>query len=162
MEIVKMSDLLKKASIPALGNAIAGQKHMRVVTPYLQKTLNSYSIKKKRTEYPLVLEWNNAEWSVQLGPDIDAKSLYLHAILVHKKGKGTGTEIMNKILDYCDETNTTLNLIPFPIEYSKDPYAIGVKKILPKYLKLKQWYMDFGFKMLADGTMQYLPNSLEQ
>jgi hypothetical protein len=156
MEIVKMSDLVKKSTINELGKP-TGQKFMSVAYPYIIKGLNSYSIKYKAAQYPFVLEWSTNEYTIQLGINDDCKSLYLHGIEVIKKGHGLGTELMNKILDHCDNENINLKLCAFPVEYSKDPFKYGTKRILPKYFKLKDWYTSLGFKSLSSGEMEYVP-----
>ena len=159
MEIVKLSDLVKKAKINGLGEPIGGKKYITVTSPYMMKSFNSYSIKEKRSEYPFFLEWNDKDYVIQLGIDEDFKSLYLHAIQVNVKGKGIGTKLMNTILDHCDKNNLTIRLHAFPIECSKDPFKFNIKNIIPSYIRLKNWYQEFGFKLLSNGQMEYTPQN---
>lgn len=156
MQMIKLSDLVNKAKVPALGTADAGAKFLTVTSPYVVKTFNSYSIKHKKDTYPFVLEWNNSEFELQLGIDSDFQSLHVHAIKVHDKGLGTGTNIIQMILDHCNANSMTCKLHPFPLEFAKTAKP-NIKRVLPGYFKLRDWYTRFGFQMTNDGTMIYVP-----
>ena len=71
-------------------------------------------------DYVMVLEYVDKDWVIQLSNSEDYDNIYLAALFVKDKGKGIGTDLMNKILDYCDENNYKLYLHPFPLEYTKD------------------------------------------
>jgi GNAT superfamily N-acetyltransferase len=72
----------------------------------------------------------------------------LYIIEVFKRGNGFGTELMNKILDVCDELGVTLRLVPS--DFSSDENS-------PKnYLQsIRNWYISFGFELSKLSRMGY-------
>ena len=94
-------------------------------------------------------------WNSLNIPSPDYENLYLAAIYVKDKGKGIGTDLMNKILDYCDEKGHKLYLHPFPLQYAKVKF--NEKKVLQEFYKLRDWYKSFDMIEQEDGYMVYNP-----
>jgi GNAT superfamily N-acetyltransferase len=102
-----------------------------------------------------MLEYVGDNWIVQVANSEDYENIYLSAIYVKDKGIGIGTELMNKILDYCDENGYKLYLHPFPLEYSGVKY--NEKKALQAFYSLRDWYKSFDMLEQEDGYMVYNP-----
>lgn len=156
MKVVRTSELFKMLSIPSLGKYSNGTKLREGVEPYFVNKNGKYVCKDKEMNYGMVLEYVDKDWVVQLSNSEDYDNIYLAAIYVKDKGKGIGTDLMNKILDYCDDNNYKLYLHPFPLEYTKNNF--NPKKALPLFFKLKDWYESFGLVEQKDGYMVYTPN----
>ena len=110
--------------------------------------------------YTMVLEYKTDDWSVAVGNSEDYDNIYLASIKVNDKGKGIGTDLMNTILDYCDENGYKLYLHPFPLNYVRENF--DCKKALPLFYKLRDWYKLFDMVEQEDGYMVYNPKkSLE-
>lgn len=58
-------------------------------------------------------------------------------IEANQKGQGTGTMLINNILDAADEIGVNVKAIPVPINCGKKKYA---------YDSLRDWYESFGFE----------------
>ena len=159
VEYVKMSDLVKLATIKAFGKTEEGIKDHKMNTPVIIKRFNSYDVKPVFVHCIIALHWKFEDATVIVGMNQDYKSLYVYAIDVkpEMRGKGIGTKYMYDILDHCDEMGLVCKLHAFPLEYSKDPLKFGLKKILPKYFRLKDWYENMGFDFQNDGYLVYTP-----
>jgi GNAT superfamily N-acetyltransferase len=155
MRVVRTSEIFKILSIPALGKYSNGSKLRRGTEPYFVKENGKYVCKDKQMDYVMVLEYVGKDWVIQLSNSEDYDNIYLAALFVKDKGKGIGTDLMNKILDYCDKNNYKLYLHPFPLEYTKDKF--NSKKALPLFYKLKDWYTSFNMVEQEDGYMVYHP-----
>ena len=71
-----------------------------------------------------------------------------------KRCKGYGTELMNKILNVCDDLNIKLKAIPCDFDNPNCESNL--------LLRLREWYRSFGFKKksyLDDVALYYFPNS---
>lgn len=155
MKVVRTSELFKMLSIPALGKYSNGSKLRDGIEPYFVKENGKYVCRDKQMNYGMVLEYVGNNWVVQLSNSEDFENIYLAAIFVKDKGRGIGSDLMNKILDYCDENGYKLYLHPFPLEYTKDRF--NPKKALPLFFKLKDWYKSFDMVEEEDGYMVYYP-----
>lgn len=155
MKVVRTSELFKMLSIPSLGKYSNGTKLRDGIEPYFVKENGKYVCKNKHMNYGMVLEYVGDNWVVQLSNSEDFENIYLAAIFVKDKGIGIGSDLMNKILDYCDEEGYKLYLHPFPLEYTKDNF--NPKKALPLFYKLKEWYKSFDMIEGEDGYMVYHP-----
>lgn len=155
MKVVRTSELFKMLSIPSLGEYSNGSKLRDGIEPYFVKENGKYVCRDKQMNYGMVLEYVGDNWVVQLSNSEDFENIYLAAIFVKDKGKGIGSELMNKILDYCDENGYKLYLHPFPLEYTKDRF--NPKKALPLFYKLKDWYKSFDMIEEENGYMVYYP-----
>jgi len=159
VEIIKMSDLVKLATIKAFGKTESGIKNHAFHTPVIMKQFNSYNIKRVPVHCLVAMFWEFDDATVVVGVNQDYKSLYVYAVNVKPelRGKGIGTKYMSNIVDHCNEMGLVCKLHAFPIEYSKDPLSFGLKKILPKYFRLKSWYENMGFNLQRDGYLVYAP-----
>ena len=155
MKVVRTSELLKMLSIPSLGTYSNGTKFLKGVERCFVKTGGKYKSVPVDMDYTMLLSYENDNSIVQLSNSEDYDNIYLAAIYVKNKGKGIGTELMNKILDYCDEYSYKLYLHPFPLEYTKDKF--NEKKALPLFYKLRDWYKSFDMVETSDGYMVYNP-----
>jgi GNAT superfamily N-acetyltransferase len=157
MRVVRTSEIFKILSIPSLGKYTNGLKLRTGSEPYFVKERGKYICKDKEMDYAMVLEYVDKDWVIQLSNSEDYNNIYLAAIFVKNKGKGIGTDLMNKILDYCDENGYKLFLHPFPLEYTKSNF--NPKKALPLFYKLKDWYKSFDMVEQEDGYMVYYPQN---
>ena len=157
MNVIKMSDVVESIDVKSLGEPVGYSKFTEVHTPVIIKSNGKYEL--RRTQVPIIvcLEYEYKSTRIQLGISDSPSCMYLFGIEVspNKRGFGIGTEIMNIILDHCDANGLDLKLQPFPTEWSQDPLKYGLKKILPKYYRLKSWYEDFGFEMTRNFDMIY-------
>lgn len=157
MEVIRTSTLLKMLSIPALGKYTSGEKFFDGLTKCFVKSGKEYKLQPLDFHFTMFLNYETNDWVVQLSESEDYKNIYLAGIYVFNKGNGVGTDVLNKILDYCDENNYKLYLHPFPPEYSKD--KLNEKKALARFYKLRDWYKSFGFVEQTDGYMIYYPQN---
>ena len=76
--------------------------------------------------------------------------IMIHSLIVRedKKGKGIGTDIMNKLYDISEDMEVPLYLIPFP---AGDNFEQS--KIYDIINPLKKWYDKIGFGHLTDRGM---------
>ena len=87
----------------------------------------------------------------------------LHYLKVYNKGKGMGTNIMNILLDACDDFNFNVELFAssFESEFAKIKYQDLTKKQIEATeranQRLRSWYNSFGFKksMFSNFIMTY-------
>ena len=156
MQVIRTSEILKMLTIPALGTYTNGRKFFNGNSKYFIKQNGKYKLKPLQHQFTMFLNYETDNWVVQVCESEDYKNIYLAGIYVFDKGKGIGTDLMIKILDYCDESGYKLYLHPFPPEYSKD--KLNDKKALLRFYKLRDWYLSFGFIEQEDGYMVYLPN----
>jgi GNAT superfamily N-acetyltransferase len=64
-------------------------------------------------------------------------TIELYMIEAKQRGKGIGTDLMNKVLDLADELGVNIQLVPTPYKNVDDS----------KYCSfLREWYASFGFK----------------
>ena len=159
MKIVKTSEIVKLLTIPSLGNFTNGIKFKNADEPYFVKSFNGYKARRKNMNFAVVLSYEYDDYAVAVSNSDDMENIYLAAIKVNKQGNGLGTELMNKILDHCDELNVKLYLHPFPLEYTKENF--NEKKALPLFYRLRDWYKSFGLVEESDGYMVYYPNSVK-
>jgi GNAT superfamily N-acetyltransferase len=155
MKVVRTSELLNMLSIPSLGTYTNGTKFIEGVERCFIKSGSKYKCVPVDMDYTMILTYETDKSVIQLSNSEDYENIYLAAIKVKDKGKGIGTELMNTILDYCDEHNYKLYLHPFPLEYTKDKF--NLKKALPLFYKLRDWYKSFGMVETSDGYMVYEP-----
>ena len=155
MKVVRTSEIFNMLQIPALGKHSNGTKLRTGTEPCFVKERGKYMFMNKPMNYLIVLEYTNKDWIIQLSNSEDCDNIYLAAINVFDKGKGIGTELMNTILDHCDEIGKKLFLHPFPIEYTKEKY--NPKKALNGFYRLRDWYKSFGMEEQSDGYMVYNP-----
>tara|TARA_B100001939_G_C16870754_1_gene586281 strand:- start:566 stop:1042 length:477 start_codon:yes stop_codon:yes gene_type:complete len=66
----------------------------------------------------------------------------------NEKCKGVGTEILNHILDACEEHNVNLTLVPVPLEAKTWKENDSLTK------RLLNWYKSFGFIQIDNRTPQ--------
>lgn len=94
----------------------------------------------------------------------DADNIGLHYLEVEEQGKGIGSDIMNIILDLCDDMKFNVELCATAF---KSKYADVPVKQLTKYMlkhqekanqRLRSWYNSFGFKsdLFKPFMMKYL------
>jgi GNAT superfamily N-acetyltransferase len=159
-KIVRTSEIFKILTIPSLGKYSGGDKFLKGTDLFFKKVNGKYKAVPVEMDYTMILNYVGDNWIVQVANSEDYENLYLSALLVKDKNKGIGTELMNKILDHCDENNYKCFLHPFPLEYSGNKYH--QKKALLGFLRLRDWYKLFGFVEQTDGYMVYHPqNNLE-
>jgi len=156
MKVIRTSEIVKLLTIPSLGTPTNGSKFKNADEPFFVKTFNGYKVKRKNMNFAIILSYENDDYAVALSNSDDMRNIYLAAIKVNKQGNGLGTELMNKILDHCDENGVKLYLHPFPLKYTKENF--NEKKALPLFYRLRDWYKSFGLVEQADGYMVYNPN----
>ena len=81
---------------------------------------------------------------------VDESMIELFKIEVFDKGKGTGTHLINGILDVSDDVGIGVKVIP--ISFQKDSMTL---------YKLRDWYRSFGFDtkgILTRPELYYIPN----
>ncbi len=155
MEVVRTSTLLKMLTIPALGEYTNGKKFFNGISKCFIKKGDRYKLEPLHLNFTMFISYETNDWVIQLSESEDCKNIYLAGIYVFNKGKGIGTELMNKILDYCDENNYKLYLHAFPPEFSKE--KLNQKKALSRFYKLRDWYKCFNMVEQKDGYMVYHP-----
>jgi GNAT superfamily N-acetyltransferase len=153
MKVVRTSVIKNILTIPALGEYSNGVKLRNGKEPYFVKQNGKYVCKQMEKDYVMVLEYSGKDWVIQISNSDDYENIYLAAINVTNKGKGIGTDLMNKILDHCDENGYNLYLHPFPLEYTKQNF--DEKKALAGFYSLRDWYKSFDMVEQADGYMFY-------
>ena len=94
----------------------------------------------------------------------DDKSIGIHYLEVEEQGKGVGTEIINIILDLCDDMK--FNVDVFATSFNTKYADVPVKQLTKYMLKhqekanqrLRSWYNSFGFKsdLFKPFMMKYL------
>lgn len=157
MEVIRTSQILKMLTIPSLGQYTDGRKFFDANCKFFVKKNGKYKLQPFNFKFTMFVNYETNDWIVQLCESEDCKNIYLAGIYVNDKGKGIGTDLMNKILDYCDETGYKLYLHPFPPEYSKG--NLIDKKALLRFYQLRDWYKSFdGFVEQEDGYMVYYPH----
>jgi len=159
MKVVRTSELFNMLQIPALGTYTHGNKLQTGTERCFVKKYNKYQCVSVDMDYTMVLTYQTDKGQVTLCNSKDYENIYLASISVTDKGKGIGTDLLNTILDYCDEKGYKLFLHPFPLDYTKDKF--NLKKALPLFYRLRDWYLSFGFVEQADGYMVYYPNSVK-
>ena len=142
-------------TIPALGEITSGIKMKDGIERCFVKRNGKYKVNEVSMDYTMVVQYETKDYTVILGNSNDYENIYLAAIQVNNEGKGIGTDVMNKILDYCDENSYKLYLHPFPLKYTKENF--NFKKALPLFYKLRDWYKSFDFVEQKDGYMIYTP-----
>jgi predicted GNAT family acetyltransferase len=157
MRVVKTSELFKMLTIPALGKYTDGMKMKTATERCFVKRNGKYKCISVSMNYTMVLQYQSNDWVVALGNSEDYNNIYLASIFVSNKGKGIGTDVMNTILDYCDENGYKLYLHPFPLDYTKEKF--DMKKALPLFFKLRDWYKSFDMEEQEDGYMVYYPKN---
>jgi GNAT superfamily N-acetyltransferase len=155
MEVIRTSQLLKMLTIPALGQYTSGKKFFDGISKCFIKKGDKYKLQPLHLGFTMFINYETDDWVIQLSESEDYKNIYLAGIYVFNKGKGIGTDVMNTILDYCDENNYKLYLHPFPPEFSKE--NLNEKKALLRFYKLRDWYKSFGMIEQEDGYMVYHP-----
>ena len=156
VKVVRTSQIKNILTIPSLGEYSNGSKFKKGTDLFFKKVNGKYKAVPVDMDYVMMLEYVGENWIVQVANSEDYENLYLSAIFVNQKGKNIGTDLMNKILDHCDENGYKCYLHPFPLEYSGDRYH--QKRALIGFLRLRDWYNLFGFVEQADGYMVYTPN----
>jgi GNAT superfamily N-acetyltransferase len=155
MEVIRTSQILKMLTIPSLGTYSNGRKFFDANSKCFVKQNGKYKLQPLHFGFTMFLNYETDDWVVQVCESEDYKNIYLAGIYAFQKGKGVGTDVMNTILDYCDENGYKLYLHPFPPEYSKE--RLNQKKALLRFYKLRDWYLSFGFVEQEDGYMVYTP-----
>ena len=155
MQIIRTSELLKMLTIPELGKYTNGDKFFNAVSKCFVKKGKKYKLKPLTIQFTMFINYATDDWVIQVSESEDYKNIYLAGIYVINKGKGIGTDVMNKIFDYCDEKGYKLYLHPFPPEYSKE--NLNEKKALIRFYQLRDWYKSFGMIEQEDGYMVYHP-----
>ncbi|MCZ2845087.1 MAG: hypothetical protein O2U61_01095 [Candidatus Bathyarchaeota archaeon] len=101
----------------------------------------------KRLNKMVVIE--NDKYLIEFIP-VDINMIEIYKIEVFDKRKGTGTHLMNKILDISDELGKSVKVIP--IVFKEDS--------MTQY-KLRDWYRSFGFDskgILKRPELFYIPD----
>ena len=160
MQVVRTSIIKDILTIPALGEYSNGTKFKKGTELFFKKVNGKYKSIPVNMDYVMMLEYVGNNWVIQVTNSNDCKDLYLAAIHVKDKGKGIGTDLMNKILDHCDEKGHKLYLHPYPLEFSKA--KSNEKKALQGFYKLRDWYKSFNMIEQEDGYMVYTPNKIYQ
>ena len=155
MQVVRTSVIKDILTIPALGEYSNGAKFKKGTDLFFKKVNGKYKSIPVDMDYVMMLEYVADNWVIQVANSNDYQNLYLAAIYVKDKGKGIGTDLMNKILDYCDEKGYKLYLHPYPLEYAKAKF--NEKKALQGFYKLRDWYKSFDMIEQEDGYMVYTP-----
>ena len=155
MEVIRTSEIFNMLTIPALGKYTNGKKFFDGNSKCFVKQNGIYKLQPLDLHFTMFLNYETDDWVVQVCESEDYKNIYLAGIYVFDKGNGVGTDILNKILDYCDGNNYKLYLHPFPPEYSKE--KLNEKKALTRFYKLRDWYKSFGLVEQTDGYMVYYP-----
>jgi hypothetical protein len=155
MKVVRTSELFNMLQIPALGKYTNGTKLHTGTERCFVKKGSKYKCIPVDMNYTMVLTYDTDNSQVTLCNSEDYENIYLASISVTDKGKGIGTNLLNIVLDYCDEKGYKLFLHPFPLEYTKEKF--NLKKALPLFYKLRDWYKSFGFVEQEDGYMVYNP-----
>lgn len=153
LKVVKTSDILKILTIPSLGEYTNGSKFITATDLFFKKSNGKYKVAPTQLDIIMILEYSTDDWTIQVANSEDCNNLYLAGIRVKDKSKGTGTDLMNKILDYCDDNGYKCFLHPFPLEYSNTKF--NQKKALLGFYRLRDWYKSFGFVEQEDGYMVY-------
>ena len=94
----------------------------------------------------------------------DGDSIGIHYLEVEEQGKGIGSEIMNIILDLCDDMKFNVDLFAtaFNTKYADVPVQQLTKHMIKHQEKANQrlrgWYNSFGFKsdLFKPFMMKYL------
>jgi GNAT superfamily N-acetyltransferase len=155
MEVIRTSQLLKMLTIPSLGKYTSGKKFFDGISKCFIKKGDKYKLQPLHLGFTMFINYETDDWVIQLSESEDYKNIYLAGIYVFNKGKGIGSNVMNTLLDYCDENNYKLYLHPFPPEFSKE--NLNEKKALLRFYKLRDWYKSFGMVEQQDGYMVYYP-----
>ena len=138
-----MSELFNKMKMPFLGEPIQFIKKVPTKEPIFKKShLGKYVLTDVLIEWTAMMSWKTDEYLITMATAPDYDTMYLEKIEVYQKNKGLGTDLLNKILDYCDEKNITLFLGPYPFDLANKP----LKAKLNGFLRLKNWYESFGFE----------------
>jgi GNAT superfamily N-acetyltransferase len=156
MKLVKTSEIKNILTIPALGEYSNGTKFKNGTDLFFKKLNGKYKAVPVDMNYAMILEYVGDNWVIQLANSNDYENIYLSAINVKDKGKGIGTDLMNRILDYCDDNGYKLYLHPFPLDYSGIKF--NYKNALNEFYKLRDWYKSFNMIEQSDGYMVYTPN----
>lgn len=92
-----------------------------------------------------LLELRTEDYQLQIFPFDDG--LMVHSLIVNdnKRGKGIGTEVMNKLYDISEDMEIPLYVIPFPAIDNYDQ-----SKIFEIVEPLHKWYEELGFGLLED------------
>jgi GNAT superfamily N-acetyltransferase len=157
VKVIRTSKIKNMLTIPTLGAYSNGSKFKKGTDIFFKKINGKYKAVPVGMDYVMMLEYVGDNWIVQVANSEDYENIYLSAIYVKDKGKGIGTELMNKILDYCDENGYKLYLHPFPLEYSGIKY--NEKKALQAFYGLRDWYKSFDMLEQEDGYMIYNPKN---
>ena len=157
MQVIRTSVIKDILTIPALGEYSNGAKFKKGTDLFFRKSNGKYKSTPVDMDYVMMLEYVGDNWVIQVANSEDYENLYLAAIYVKDKGKGIGTDLMNKILDYCDEKKLKLYLHPFPLEYSGRKF--NEKKALNGFYALRDWYKSFDMIEQEDGYMVYTPKA---
>lgn len=157
VKVVRTSEIFKILTIPSLGKYSSGDKFKKGTDLFFKKVNGKYKAVPVQMDYAMILNYVGDNWQVQLANSEDYENIYLSGIFVKDKNKGIGTELMNRILDHCDENGYKCYLHPFPLEYSGNKYH--QKRALLGFLRLREWYKLFGFVEQADGYMVYYPQN---
>jgi|LakMenE01Jun11ns_1017448.scaffolds.fasta_scaffold9548858_2 hypothetical protein len=156
MQVIRTSQILKMLTIPDLGTYSNGRKFIDGDTKIFVNQNGKYKSKSIELNFTMFLQYESKDWIVQISESEDMTNIYLAGIHVFNKSNGIGTEVMNKILDHCDNNGYKLYLHPFPPEYSKTKF--NEKKALLRFYKLRDWYKSFGMEEQENGYMVYSPN----
>jgi len=158
MKVVRTSELFNMLQIPALGKYKSGTKLHTGTERCFVKKGSKYECVSVDMDYTMVLTYETNNGQVTLCNSKDYENIYLASISVTEKGKGIGTDLLNTVLDYCDEKGYKLFLHPFPLDYTKDRF--NYKKAILLFYRLRDWYKSFGFVEQADGYMVYNPSTI--
>lgn len=158
IKVVRTSELLEMLTIPSLGTYTSGDKFRSGTDLFFKKINGKYKAVPVDMNFAMILDYAGDNWRIQVANSEDYNNIYLAGIRVDDKSKGIGTDLMNKILDYCDENGYKCFLHPFPLEYTGVKY--NPKKALLGFYRLKDWYESFDFLEQQDGYMVYTPSTI--
>jgi len=174
VKILKTSTLM----VPEFGDPTHGVKDLD--THFCVHLDKKGHLTKNVDKIIMGVEWTTDNYQVNLGVTSNhIDEFYLEGIIVTEKGKGLGTELLNNMLDHCDNLGKDLRLIPMvpddatmlckkyndlfdiygnsDIVMSQMPKYLA-KAVMPRVLRLRRYYSSFGFTLENDGTMIYKSN----
>lgn len=172
VQVVRTSTMVEMLKIPSLIKRVEPTlvKQEELFFPLFQKVGVTKFQPRQKTNFPLgvVAEYKTDDFTIQLGA-IDHKTIYGAGIEVTKKGSGLGTELINEILDWCEDNGYEFHQVPLPInalgkKMGKKVYQSSKKlhkdmmKIMPQFLRLVEYYKSLGFvwsNKLGFSTMKY-------
>lgn len=169
MIILRTSELIKRVEIPSLCKIVEPTfyKQPAILLPIWERNMfGKYTPKMQRIETPVFAQYKTNDFTIEIGA-FDYETIFGAGIQVTNKGNGLGTELINEILDWCDEMNLTIHQTPLPGKFDssnqvyqldKNRFARDMKRVFPDFKRLEKYYESFGFEWsnkLGFSTMKY-------